>query len=213
MNAMNIEYRSVELTNVGVLHVKVPQMVMAAIKTEVDQIHTDFDSAVAVNHNLAGNMEREYQISQSRSQLDPFIMAVTDMFQQCHPVRTQDTTQPTQLRLDSVWCNFQKATEFNPNHTHTGLLSFVIWVQVPYLIEEEQNKSPGRLSNKNNAGCFELIYNNTIGDLATAVFPTDRTWEGQMLMFPARMTHCVYPFYTSKDYRISISGNLVADIR
>jgi hypothetical protein len=213
MNAMNLEYRSVELTNVGVLHVKVPQMVMAAIRAEVDQIQRDFSSAEAVNHNLAGNMEREYQISQSRSQLDPFIMAVTDVFQQRHPVRTQDTTQPTQLRLDNVWCNFQKATEFNPNHTHTGLLSFVIWVQVPYLIEEEQSQSPGRLSNKNNAGCFELIYNTTIGDLATTVFPADRTWEGQMLMFPARMTHCVYPFFTSQDYRISISGNVVADIR
>ena len=78
MNAMNIEYRSVELTNVGVLHIKVPQIVMAAIKTEVDQIQTDFSSAVAVNHNLAGNMEREYKIVQSRYQLDPFIMAATD---------------------------------------------------------------------------------------------------------------------------------------
>lgn len=210
MTAMNIEYRSVELTNVGVLHVKVPQMVMAALRAEVNQIENDFDSACAVNQNLAGNMEREYQISQSRSQLDPFIMAVTEVFQQRHPVRTQDSAQAKQLQLDSVWCNFQKATEFNPNHTHTGLLSFVIWLQVPYLIHEEQSQSPGRLSNKNNAGCFELIYNTTIGDLATTVFPADRTWEGQMLMFPARMTHCVYPFYTSQDYRISISGNIVA---
>jgi len=32
-----------------------------------------------------------------------------------------------------------------------------------------------------------------------------------MLIFPARMTHCVYPFYTSQDYRISISGNVVAN--
>ena len=219
MNAMNIEYRSVELTNVGVLHIKVPQIVMAAIKTEVDQIQTDFSSAVAVNHNLAGNMEREYKIVQSRYQLDPFIMAATDMFQQRHPVRVQDnhgdsqanTSGGAQLRLENVWCNFQKATEFNPNHSHTGLLSFVIWVQVPYLIDEEQSASPGRLSNKNNAGCFELIYNTTIGDLATTVFPADRTWEGQMLIFPARMTHCVYPFYTSQDYRISISGNVVAN--
>lgn len=43
----------------------------------------------------------------------------------------------------------------------------------------------------------------------TMVVAADRTWESRMLMFPARMAHCVYPFYTSKDYHISVSGNIV----
>ena len=206
MNAMNIEYRSVELTNVGVLHVKVPQIVMAAIRTEVDQIHTDFDSAVAVNSKLAGNLEREYALKTCRALVEPFILQVSEIYQQKN---IRDLSQGSHMALDGLWCNFQKATEFNPNHTHSGLLSFVIWVQVPYDIQQELDHSPGRKGVKNIAGCFELLYNNSIGDLATMVVAADRSWESRMLMFPARMAHCVYPFYTSQDYRISVSGNVV----
>jgi hypothetical protein len=36
----------------------------------------------------------------------------------------------------------------------------------------------------------------------------DNTWEGKMALFPADLNHIVYPFYTSEDYRISISGNV-----
>jgi len=27
------------------------------------------------------------------------------------------------------------------------------------------------------------------------------------------MIHCVYPFYTSDDYRISVSGNIMLDVK
>ena len=32
--------------------------------------------------------------------------------------------------------------------------------------------------------------------------------ERVMLVFPAALQHAVYPFYTSDDYRISVSGNV-----
>ena len=41
----------------------------------------------------------------------------------------------------------------------------------------------------------------------------DKSWEGVMILFPADTAHQVYPFYTSDDYRISISGNLTRNIR
>jgi hypothetical protein len=33
--------------------------------------------------------------------------------------------------------------------------------------------------------------------------------ENTLLLFPAKLTHAVYPFYSSDDYRISVSGNVV----
>jgi hypothetical protein len=36
----------------------------------------------------------------------------------------------------------------------------------------------------------------------------DKSFEGKMLMFPNSAYHTVYPFYTSDDYRITVSGNL-----
>jgi len=206
MTSMHIEYRPVELPNVGVLEVKVPALVMAAIKNEVSQIQTNFDQHESANSKLAGNLEREYTLKTCRTTVESFVVQVSEIYQKKN---MHDLSQGSHMVLDGLWCNFQKATEFNPNHTHSGLLSFVIWVQVPYDIQQELDHSPGRHGVKNAAGCFELLYNNHVGDLATFVVPADRSWESHMLMFPARMAHCVYPFYTSKDYRISVSGNLI----
>ena len=33
-------------------------------------------------------------------------------------------------------------------------------------------------------------------------------FEGYMILFPARLRHCVYPFYETNEPRISIAGNL-----
>ena len=33
-------------------------------------------------------------------------------------------------------------------------------------------------------------------------------YEGFMLFFPAKLRHCVYPFYETDEPRISIAGNL-----
>ena len=36
----------------------------------------------------------------------------------------------------------------------------------------------------------------------------DKEFEGKILMFPAGLSHCVYPFYTSNKKRITSSGNI-----
>ena len=47
-----------------------------------------------------------------------------------------------------------------------------------------------------------------MGRITPAMVPVDKTYEGTIVMFPSEMLHAVYPFYTSDDYRISVSGNL-----
>jgi inosine/xanthosine triphosphate pyrophosphatase family protein len=39
----------------------------------------------------------------------------------------------------------------------------------------------------------------------------DKTFEGKIAFFPSKLSHCVYPFYSSDDVRISISGNIKLD--
>ena len=53
-------------------------------------------------------------------------------------------TQDRNVVLKSVWVNFQKKYEFNPLHDHTGIISFVIWIDVPYTKDLELLSSPGR---------------------------------------------------------------------
>ena len=35
------------------------------------------------------------------------------------------------LKLDTMWINYSKKHDFNPPHTHTGILSFIIYCKVP----------------------------------------------------------------------------------
>ena len=43
----------------------------------------------------------------------------------------------------------------------------------------------------------------------TAVYPLDKKFEGTMLFFPSWLQHQVYPFYTSDEKRVSLSGNII----
>jgi hypothetical protein len=112
-------------------------------------------------------------------------------------------TKDVPLSLDKPWMNLQKKHEFIPNHVHDGVLSYSCWVNVPYDLDKEL-KNNERLD---YASLFQFSYSNILGAYANKTLPIDKTWEGKIIIFPAGLTHCVYPFYTSNDYRVSVSGN------
>jgi hypothetical protein len=112
-------------------------------------------------------------------------------------------TKSVPLALDKPWMNLQKKHEFIPNHVHDGVLSYSCWVNVPYDLDKEL-KNNERLD---YASLFQFSYSNILGIYSNKTLPIDKTWEGKIIIFPAGLTHCVYPFYTSDDYRVSVSGN------
>ena len=111
--------------------------------------------------------------------------------------------------LNSFWVNYQKQNEFNPNHDHTGIYSFVIWMKIPTK-HDEQNKNP-IASNSNNhmISTFQFNYLNILGQNVSHAYEMNPEMEGTMLFFPAQLLHCVYPFYNCDEDRISISGNIL----
>ena len=56
---------------------------------------------------------------------------------------------------------------------------------------------------------FSFQYSNIFGELQESPQPVDKSFEGRMFLFPSIMSHQVYPFYTSDEYRITVSGNMV----
>ena len=58
------------------------------------------------------------------------------------------------------------------------------------------------------AGNFEFEYLDTLGSIVNYAFKLSPKLEGTMLFFPAKLRHCVYPFYDTDEVRISIAGNL-----
>jgi hypothetical protein len=58
------------------------------------------------------------------------------------------------------------------------------------------------------ASTFQFVYTTALGTIANCPMFVESGWEGNIIMFPAKLLHMVYPFQTSDDYRISIAGNL-----
>ena len=111
-------------------------------------------------------------------------------------------------KLLGFWVNYQKKHEFNPIHSHDGTFSFVIWMQIPYDWENEKNLEIVKDSNTQyNVGNFVFVYckDNSLHSNPITMNPQ---MNGKMAIFPSHFNHMVYPFYTSDDYRISISGNI-----
>jgi len=117
------------------------------------------------------------------------------------------------LVLKELWVNYQKKLEFNPLHCHDGILSFILFIKIPYNIEDELKVAPGIDAVQNLAGHLQFACPNKgfFRSLETKSIPVDKKFEKKGLMFPALLYHTVYPFYKSEDLRITISGNLFLD--
>tara|TARA_Y100000401_G_scaffold66780_1_gene53386 strand:+ start:2877 stop:3440 length:564 start_codon:yes stop_codon:yes gene_type:complete len=114
------------------------------------------------------------------------------------------------IRLMTLWVNFQKKYEFNPIHVHSGTISFVIWMKIPYEYQNELRTEGAKgLTQTCRSGCFEISYLDILGQIHTYLYPLSPQYEGKIVMFSASQNHQVYPFYTSDETRISISGNLI----
>ena len=118
--------------------------------------------------------------------------------------------QKSKLILNQFWVNYQYKTEFNPYHDHSGVYSFAIWMKIPYDWDYQKKLSQFNdiQESQRNAGNFEFEYIDTIGDIKNYSYRLSPEYEGTMLFFPAKLRHCVYPFYETDEPRISIAGNL-----
>ena len=106
------------------------------------------------------------------------------------------------FKFDIPWINIQKKHQFVPHHTHDGVFSYTIWIKIPYDIQKE-------LQTGKYSSTFEFKYNTIIGTPFNKIIPVSKNDVGKIIFFPSKLTHGVYPFYTSEDTRISISGNIL----
>jgi len=104
------------------------------------------------------------------------------------------------LKLDELWINFSQKHDFNPPHTHSGILSFVIFCQVPQEIFKNQADS-----NNQNAGKITFSYGENITSLMGNDYPVE-PYENLMFIFPAQLKHYVSSYWVDAE-RISVSGN------
>jgi len=196
-----------QFSNLGYIIDDVPLDLITVLKNKADNLKSNFLVGKEYNQKLAGNIQHEYDLKDLIPTFTPYLIELGKFYKQTFPYNPRFTSKST-IVLKDLWINFQKKHEFNPIHKHTGLFSFVIWLDIPYDIEQEIKLGPGNKSNNSLSGHFEFTYINSLGDLVTMPIPADKKFNGKICLFPSGMCHTVYPFYTSDDYRITISGNL-----
>jgi len=205
----------VTLTRTGYMECIVPEDILQLIKTEIDKIvESDFTLTKKHNYDLAGAIEKEYKLEASVPAVESYVSMIANNYWSELDSPYKDIKHKLAIGKDKtpdLWINFQKKGEYNPLHKHGGLLSFVIWYQIPYDINEERKLPIHQNIGDCSAGEFSFAYPDpyVVGGVSTHRITVDKSKEGHMIIFPASLRHQVYPFFTSDDYRISISGNLI----
>jgi len=219
MSNITIKYNPVQ--SIGYVSCNVPSDVFAVVEQEVqDIIDSNFKDAEPYNNQLAGSIENEYALKKSAEILNNlFKQVIPEYWKLQGDLKNADICYQINTRRlgggPDLWVNLQKKYEMNPLHDHGGVLSFVLYVKIPYDITEEESL-PHTKNSKNIIGpAFSFVY-PALPKFDKRFLPTDshlirvdKSWEGTMIIFPAWLQHMVYPFYTSDDYRISVSGNLI----
>ena len=200
-------FNHITLPNPGVTTGYLPDNLYKIIMDEIEEIKLDFENHPKWNDGLAGNIERQYGLPKSLPYLEPFMSSMCKSYGE----HWNFLRKPGDFQFEqgNLWVNLQKKNEFNPVHHHGGTFSFVCWLKVPYNIQDELDAPHVKESKNKAASTFQFLYPNILGNLTLETLYVDKDWERRIILFPAHLSHCVYPFTTSDDYRISISGNLV----
>lgn len=214
MSNNKIEVKFVDLPNIGVMSTQIPTDMLAYLNSEIEtMISSNFKSRPPSNHTLLGHMQHEYDMSNCIPTLEPYILYLIDLYNQKwhwidHVDEQYSTTDKQVLKLTNLWANIQKKHEFNPPHEHTGVISFTIWIKIPYDLAKETAVFPPVSGNANRTSKFTFHYSNLLGQHSHYMIEVDKDHEGTLCMFPSKLNHSVNPFYTSDEYRISVAGNV-----
>jgi len=200
----NVQWSTYELPNIPIYETKLPKDILDTLWRYIGKA-TD-----RLNHKLAGNIDESLILEDEEDTLLLFLTPVVERYLNTVRVKISDYDRiSNELKLESLWVNYQKQHEFNPLHNHFGLISFVIWMKIPTDWKEQHELPFAKNSNGPLASDFQFTYTDILGHVQDYPIPMDSDKEGVILLFPSRLRHQVYPFYNCDKERISISGNIV----
>ena len=163
------------------------------------------------NSDLVGHIKEEYYITSFPKNFVNFLSqcAFSESLNK-YLAKVSCLSEDRPLYLYNLWVNYMKKHEFNPPHNHSGVMSFIVFIKIPYDLKEEEKQFPMDNKKKQIVHTSKVAFLNTLSDgsIGMEIINVDKSFEGKILMFPSAQIHQVFPFYTSDDYRITVSGNL-----
>jgi len=215
----NLEFKKIDNDH-WYMHFKLPDNIISYLW---DCVHDAEKANIGHRSRLAGNISRSLEMKDDKNIMidtvfanlfngdlkEIFIRKIETTFNQVY-TRDQSFGKPANPFLGPLWVNFQKKYEFNPLHDHGGMFSFVIWMKIPYDWENEKELPWVKGSNcEHTVGNFVLVDRSMINH----TFFMNKNIEGHCVFFPSNFFHMVYPFYTSDEERVSISGNIFFELQ
>ena len=147
-----------------------------------------------INHYLAGNIDDEFAIEFEDNDFTVFRKLIFNKIEEFLKKVDNSDILLKGAKMDGAWVNYQTAGEFNPAHIHTGVFSYIIYLDIPECVRNEHT-----VNSQDLHGVLEFSFNNNFYRVSPKT--------GDMIIFPSSLFHCVYPF-KSDATRISVSGNV-----
>ena len=197
--------------NVGAIEGQLPEDTVDSLWKLIEESKKQPED---MKSDLAGNISSSIRLDGNSPLIEDFVKNVIPIYidqniKSYGPPWRTTMKEGQGWNLESLWVNFQKKHEFNPPHDHSGVYSFVIWMQIPTSYAEQKKLPICADSNADNhISNFAFSYTNTLGRVSTFAYNMEKEAEGYMVMFPSTMLHQVFPFYDNDGERISISGNI-----
>ena len=115
----NVEWATYELPNIPIYDTKLPKNIMDTLWGYIGK------ATERLNHKLAGNIDESLILEDEDDTLLLFLTPVIERYLNTLRVKISDYDKiSTELKLESLWVNYQKQHEFNPNpvsYTHLTL--------------------------------------------------------------------------------------------
>lgn len=207
-----MEYTWFNMPNYGYIVSKVPDQLFDNLKIECEKARkTRFNETDVLKDEMISGLTgtgiaKHYYVSDCKKELNEFTMKMANGYE--NEFKYLSSLNAINVNMGFIntpsWINVQKRYEYIPSHTHDGVLAYVIWIKIPFDVNEERKKNE-------TTSCFSFVYNDILGKTRTMSIPVSKEMEGTIMMFPSSLMHQVYPFYTTDDVRISISGMIAFD--
>ena len=182
-----IKYTHLNLKNLGVTTSEFPKPLFDEAMKEIREIQRTWPVKDQYNKNLAGNIKREYYSEKIKQIVAPFLESLGKEYREYWDYHPNED-----VKLDSTWVNYQKKYETNPVHNHSGILSYVAWMQIPYTLEEEQKQDSVKNARSPYPTYFSFLYSTIASTVVSPCFLVINQYKVLFFSLAILPTH-LYP--------------------
>lgn len=195
----------------AIVRADMPMEFVENINEYIDNMPRKQQKKLDYSSRLAGNIENEISLAEFIGDQEGFrkflISAVKSYLSQAPNIHLNQSfpgygAATVRIQIQDIWSNEMRAGDYSPAHFHTNCqMSCVGFLRNPDNYEKELAACA---PHKRMSGCLQLIDGRTVfgGSNMILVHPV----IGKLVLFPAWMLHCVYPF-RSRGRRRTFSAN------